>query len=145
MRIAAHQKNTWVLSFERGEELFAALGSFLERERITAGFFAGLGAAQHVELAFYNLKTKQYERHNVEEDLEILSLTGNIAWKDVERILHIHGVFGRRDLSTLGGHLFRLIVSAVCEVHLTTLPGKMGGAFGETTGLHTLCNFERGP
>lgn len=139
MKIAGRDGNTSVLSIERGEELFATLKQFLSDNDSAAGFFSGLGAAGHLELAYYNLKTREYERQTIDEEVEILSLQGNVAWKDEELILHIHGVFGRRDLSTFGGHLFSLSVSGVCELHFTVLPKKMMRAFDEATGLNTFC------
>ncbi len=139
MNIAGQSGNVYVLSIERGEELFASLSQFLADNGIVAGYFSGLGAADRLELAYYNLETREYERQRIDEAVEILSLHGNIAWKEDERILHVHGVFGRRDLSTFGGHLFMLNVSGVCELHLTVLPKKMNRAFDEATGLNTLC------
>jgi predicted DNA-binding protein with PD1-like motif len=139
MNIAGQDGKTYILSIERGEELFAALKTFLADEKIVAGYFSGLGAVDHIELAYYNLLTREYERQTLVEEVEILSLQGNVAWKDSEMILHIHGVFGRHDLSTFGGHLFSLTVSGVCELHFTALPEKMNRAFDEATGLNTLC------
>lgn len=139
MRIVAQHDHALVISFERGEELFTVLPAFLDEHHIVAGFFSGLGAADRLELAYYNLTTKEYERQVIEEAVEICSLTGNIAWKGEELILHVHGVFGRRDLSTFGGHLFALRVSGVCELHFTTLPEKLQRALESETGLNTLC------
>jgi predicted DNA-binding protein with PD1-like motif len=139
MKIAGKNNNRFVISIERGEELFTSLKAFLISEKIVAGSFSGLGAADHLEVAYYNLKTREYERQTIREEVEILSLQGNVAWKGEELILHIHGVFGRRDLSTFGGHLFSIVVSGVCEMHFVTLPKKMGRTFDAVTGLNTLC------
>lgn len=151
MYIAGKENNHLVLSFERGEELFFGLKQFFVDQNIVAGTFSGLGAADKLELAYYNFETREYERHTIEEDVEILSLQGNIAWKTQpssdsgeaqdELILHIHGVFGKRDLSTFGGHLFSLRASGVCEIHLVTLQEKMTRALDEKTGLNTLCSL----
>ena len=107
MIIACHEKDTYVLNIERGEELFSSLRQFLDKEQIKAGYFTGLGAAGLLDAAYYDLSTKKFERHVIKEDVEILSLVGNIARLGNETIVHVHGTFGKRDLSVFGGHLFR--------------------------------------
>ncbi|MDO8572973.1 MAG: DNA-binding protein [bacterium] len=141
MVIAYHKKDTHILNIERGEELLSSLRAFLDKEKIKAGYFTGLGAAEVLELAYYNLSTKKFERHTIREDVEILSLVGNIAILKNERIIHIHGTFGRKDLSVLGGHIFSLHISGACEIHLIKLPGEMTRAYDEATGLNLLCSI----
>jgi len=141
MIIAHHENDTYILNFERGEELLSSLREFLEKENINAGYFTGLGAAGSLDVAYYNLETKKFDRHPIHEDVEILSLVGNIAILKEEKIIHVHGTFGRKDLSTFGGHLFSLVVSGACEIHLTKLFGAMTREFDETTGLNLLCSI----
>ena len=140
MIIAHFEKDTYILNIERGEEFFSSLRSFLEKENIKAGYFTGLGAAGALEIAYYNLATKKFERHTIKEDVEILSLMRNIAMLKDEPIIHTHGTFGRKDLSMFGGHLFALHVSGACEIHLTKLSGEMTRAYDEPTGLNLLCS-----
>ena len=142
MKLAAHNDNAFVLNFERGEELTASLLAFCTEKGLSGATFTGLRAADEVELAYYNLGTKSYERHPIHEELEILSITGNLGNLDEKLMLHMHGVFGRNDLSTLGGHIFTLRVSGACEIHLTALPALLTRAYDETTGLNLLCDKE---
>ncbi len=88
MNIAHQEKDGYVLNIERGEEFLSSLRAFLEKEKINAGYFTGLGAAGELELAYYNLSTKKFERHTIKEDVEILSLVGNVAMLKDETIIH---------------------------------------------------------
>ena len=65
-------------------------------------------------------------------------MVGNIALMNNEIIVHTHGVFGRQDLSTIGGHIKKLIVSATCEITLTTFEKDFTRSFDEKTGLNLL-------
>lgn len=141
MKLITTHADQLVINLERGEELLETLLSYCKAKDITGATFTGLGATDMLELAFYNLTTKSYERHNIVEELEILSLTGNLGTLKEEKMLHIHGVFGRRDLSTLGGHIFKLRVSGACEIHLSTLPRQLHRVHDETTGLNLLCEI----
>ncbi|NBV77607.1 DNA-binding protein [bacterium] len=141
MKQLSATESQFVLSFDRGEELFSLLLSWVSDESVRGATLTGLGAADSLEVAYYNLATKEYERHLIDEEVEILSLTGNIALLNDAPLLHIHGVFGRKDLSTFGGHLFMLRISGAGEIHLTkTNPLKR--AHDMTTGLNLLCGLK---
>lgn len=127
-----------MLRFDKDEEVLANLKKFLAGESIQASAFSAIGACASVELLYFNLETKAYQSKIIEEDLEIVSLTGNSAIKDQEVALHAHGVLSRSDFSTLGGHVFKLVVSATCEVFLINLDGKMERKLDQEMGLNLL-------
>lgn len=139
MHVVHESGATSILGFKRGEEVTSGLREFLKARNIRAGHFSGLGAAESLEIAFYSLLTKEYERKAANYDVEILSLLGNVAMMDGEPIIHMHGVFGKRDYSAFGGHVFKIIVSGSCEIHLTALDGFMKREPDESTGLNVLC------
>jgi predicted DNA-binding protein with PD1-like motif len=141
MKIIHKQDNFYTLFFKRGEEVFSGLKTFLEEDNIQAAHISGLGAADELDIAYYNIKTKEYERHEMQEEVEILSLNGNVGIKeDDETVIHLHGVFGRKDLSTFGGHIFKLKISGAGEIHLRVFDGTINRAYDEETGLTTMCN-----
>lgn len=139
-----HSANGFItLNFERGEEVIAGLKDFLKQGNISAGHITGLGAASRLELAYYNLETKEYERKVFTDDVEILSLTGNIGQKeDGELVVHMHGAFGQRDFSVFGGHIFELVISGAGEIHIASLPGFIKRAYDDETGLTLMCPIE---
>lgn len=139
MQVIQSENDKYVFNLARGEELFSELLSWCKEKGITGGTLTGLGAADQLELAYYNLDTKEYERHPIDAEVEILSLNGNLGMLKGEQLLHIHGVFGRNDLSTFGGHLFSLRVSGACEIHLVTFDGSFERQHDIETGLNLLC------
>ncbi|MFZ2300204.1 MAG: PPC domain-containing DNA-binding protein [Candidatus Moraniibacteriota bacterium] len=139
MVIVGEHAGKIVMNLTRGEELVAILASWCKKEKISGATLSGLGAADELEVAYYNLGVKQFERHTIKEEVEILSLVGNVAMLSDKRVLHIHGTFGRKDLSTFGGHICSLRVSGACEIHLTVFPQAFIRAYDEETGLNLLC------
>lgn len=136
MTIVHAERGAYTLSFARGEEVMAGLIAFAREQGIRAAHFAGLGAASRAAIAYYNLQTRAYEKQEITEDVEILSLVGNIGVKEGgETVVHAHGVFGRRDLSTFGGHVLELTISGAGEMHLQAFPGEIRRAYDEETGL----------
>ncbi|MCA9364031.1 DUF296 domain-containing protein [Candidatus Kaiserbacteria bacterium] len=143
MQLIHQDSAVYTLNFERGDRIVSLLQTFLEQEQITAAHLTGLGAASEIEIAYYNLDTKTYERTTITENLEIVSLVGNVGVKeDGGRVIHIHGTFGRHDLSVVGGHVFDIVVSGAGEVHLTALSGTIHRTYDDTTGLTLMCPVE---
>lgn len=138
MKVILDTKDTLVIRFDKGEDVIKGLISFCDKKKITAGHFTGLGACASVTLAYYDLITKKYLDKTFPNDMEIVSLTGNIATLKDETIIHAHGVFADLDYNPYGGHVKELIVSATCEIHLTVLQGEMERGFDEQTGLNLL-------
>ena len=138
MKTIVNQSNILFLRFDQGEEVIELLQRFCRENSITSGSFHALGACGELLLSYYNLETKTYEDKTIKEDLEIASMVGNIALMNNEIIVHTHGVFGRQDLSTIGGHIKKLIVSATCEITLTTFEKDFTRSYDEKTGLNLL-------
>ena len=74
--------------------------------------------------------TKRYQDIPVNEQVEVLMLAGDIAWKeDGEPVIHAHVVVGRQDGSTRGGHLKKAIVRPTLELVLEEFEDDPEGDF----------------
>ncbi len=131
-------ENVRILRFDKGEEVISSLVSYCQKKKIPAGHFTALGGCQKVIISHYDLYEKKYLDRVIEEGLEIIGITGNIAQMKNKHIVHAHGSFAGKDFKVLGGHIKELIVSATCEVHLTALSEKIERGFHEETGLNLL-------
>ncbi len=138
MKLILQDHHRYILCFETGEEVFEVLKKFLADEKITASVFNAIGACQLAELSYFNLETKKYQNKVFEEDMEIVSLTGNSAMLNGQTALHAHAVLSRPDFSAIAGHLFKLIISATCEMFLINLDGKMERGLDKETNLNLL-------
>jgi len=137
MQIIRKTKNGWVLRIDRGDEAITELKAFCENQKINGAWFWGLGAADDLELAFYDLTKKQYLKKRFRGGYEILQLHGNIAHKRKEIIVHAHGIFSDRSSKIIGGHVFRCRISATCEIYLGALPA-LRRTHDSRTGLNLL-------
>jgi hypothetical protein len=59
------------------------------------------------------------------EQVELLSLVGDVALKDGEPQVHAHAVVGKRDGTAHGGHLVEATVRPTCELVLTESPAHL--------------------
>lgn len=113
-------RDRYVVRLEMGEPVIERLVDFLRSERIEFANLSAAGAVQNVRLAYWNANTRSYEYRDFDEQLEVVSFQGNASFKDGEPFLHIHGVFGRKDFSTVGGHIKEARVRPTLEVWLRT-------------------------
>ena len=137
-RIGEGARRTFVLVFEPGEEAIAGLQGFAHEQRLTAGHFTGIGAFSGATLGFFDRAKRTYEEIPVVEQVEVLSLAGNISLKDGAPQVHAHVVVGKRDGTAHGGHLLAAHVWPTLEVILSELPEHLQRVPDEETGLALL-------
>ncbi|MEI6660464.1 MAG: PPC domain-containing DNA-binding protein [bacterium] len=138
MHIILDTKDKSVIKIERGEDCVSVLKS-LAKERDRSFTFTIIGACSLVELSYYDLAKKEYfSKVFNQENIEIVSVLGNVAWHTEGPLLHAHGVFSDESYKTFGGHINRLIVSVTGEVIIDWLPEKVYKKYDEHTGLNLL-------
>lgn len=134
--------NFYLIRLERNENLIEEISKFCEKEEINAAFFTAIGALSSSTISFYNFQSKEYLDKNIDEDLEIVSLTGNISIVENKPFVHFHGVFSNKNFECFGGHIKKGIVGATCEIHLTKLNMKIERKMDDSIGLKLLdCNI----
>lgn len=138
MKRILQDNNTYVISGERGEELLNGIKEFCKEYRIEAAFFHAIGAASEVELAWYDLGAKQYVTTLFQENLEVVSLAGNVSKLGSELVVHSHGVFSNKAMETKGGHVNKVVISGACEVVLNRIEGSIGRVYDDETGLNLM-------
>ena len=111
---------TFILIFETGDELAEGLLRFAREQRLSAASFKAVGALSSVRLGWFSWEGKRYEPSvTLDEQVELLSLIGDVALKDGEPVVHAHAVIGKKDDTAHGGHLLNARIRPTCEVVLT--------------------------
>jgi predicted DNA-binding protein with PD1-like motif len=120
---------TIAVIFETGEEPMQGLLDVAKRERLTAGHFTAIGAFEEVTLGYFDWARKDYARIAVKEQVEVLSLVGDVALEGNVPKVHAHVVVGKRDGTAHGGHLLDARVRPTLEVILIQPPGYLRRRF----------------
>ena len=132
----ATQPKTFVLIFDTGDEIIEGLNRFAAEQSLAGSSFTAIGALSRVKLAWFDWETKKYETAvDLDEQVELLSLIGDVAVKDSKPAVHAHVVVGRRDGSAHGGHLVEARVRPTCELVLTEAPVHLQKQIDPESGL----------
>lgn len=128
-------QKTYALIFDTGDEVTAGLLDFARQHGIGDAHFTAIGAFQHAVLGYFEVEAKQYKKIPIDEQVEVLALTGDIAQQDGEPKLHAHVVVGKSDGTVHGGHLLDAFVRPTLEVMLVESPVYLQRSYDPQSGL----------
>jgi uncharacterized protein len=130
-----HGERTYAIVFDKGDEVASGLLQFARAERLAASQLTAVGAFSEATLGYFDRNRKEYVKIPVGEQVEVLSLIGDIALKGDDRQVHAHVVVGRSDGTTRGGHLLEARVWPTLEVIVTESPRHLRRELDDETGL----------
>lgn len=111
-----------VVRLEAGERLRAGLREAIRTERVPSARVEAIGAVRAIRLRYFDPAAKRYEDHDIDEQLEVVSLIGSVTQgPDGSPKLHLHGALARRDLSVIGGHVHDAVAGPTLEVFLRVI------------------------
>ena len=107
----------FVLVLDQGEEAFQAITEFANEQGISGASVLAVGAFAGAKVGWFDLSAKAYQPIPVDQQCEVLSLTGDVAeGDDGKASLHLHAVLGLQDGSVRGGHFLSGSVRPTLEV-----------------------------
>ena len=113
------------MRLERGEEAIEALTSLVTKNKIPCGFLQGIGTIDNVELGYFDVKAKRYKTKKIKQTLEVVSLLGNISYKEKKPFVHVHVSLADSNQKLVGGHFFRGTVAVTLEIFIRVVKGKL--------------------
>lgn len=124
-----------VVVCDKGEDPVATVTAAVQERGIQAASVTAVGGLSGGQLGYFDRVSRRYLPIPVTEQVEVLSLVGDVAGHDGKPKLHLHAVLGRRDGSTLGGHLLRGEVWPTLEVMVTEVAPELARRYDPETGL----------
>ena len=128
-------QTTYALIFDKDEEFVAGLTSWAKENKLGGSHFTAIGAFREVTLGYLDRGKKNYQKIPVPEQVEVLSLIGDIALTNGVPQIHAHVVVGKSDGSAHGGHILEARVWPTLELILTESPKHLCRKYDPETGL----------
>jgi len=113
---------TFVLAFDKAEDPVPLLVRFADTQGLSGSHITGTGSFERAVVGYFDRLEGDYVRIPVEQQVEVLSLNGEVALRHEKPIVHLQAVLGLRDGTTRGGHLLAASVWPALEVVVTEHP-----------------------
>jgi uncharacterized protein len=126
---------TFAVVLATGDEVMQALAGFAAEHQVKTTQFTAIGAFSRVVVAYFDWTTKEYRHIPIAEQVEVLSLVGDIVLDGQTPKVHAHVVIGKADATAHGGHLIEAHVRPTLEIMLTELPRHLHRRFDRASGL----------
>lgn len=128
----------FLIVLRQGDDVLRRLEDLIRAESIPSTTILGFGFLHEVTSGFFDFEKKEY-RPKTMEDVELINLTGTLAWKEGQPAIHAHGVAGDATLHAFGGHLLALEVGrGSLEISVTVLPVRLNRAVDTVIGVNVL-------
>jgi len=124
-----------VLVFDTGDEVVSSLTKFAKENHIAAGHFTAIGAFSDAGLGYFDWQKKDYLKNQVDEQVEVVSLIGDIALDKGDPKIHAHVAVGKKDGTAMGGHLLEAHVRPTLELVLHDSGQHLKRKFDSESGL----------
>jgi hypothetical protein len=129
----------YALVLQDGDEVVTALSDFAHEEHVVSAHFVAIGAVRDPEVAWFDPAHKQYKGITRHEQMEVLTLSGDIALaENGEPVVHAHMVLGASDGMAWGGHVLGAIASPTLEIYVTCFPDPLHKKLDAQTGLQLI-------
>jgi uncharacterized protein len=129
-------RRTFVVALEMGEEVVSSITTLARELSLGSSSVTGIGGFQRVRLGFFDYERSDFGENVIDEQVELLSLVGNIADSEEGTPgLHAHVVVGRANATTRGGHLVEGIVRPTMELVIVEYPEHLQRRHDRKTGL----------
>jgi predicted DNA-binding protein with PD1-like motif len=130
---------TYVLVLLQGDQVQAAILAFAKDQHVVSAHFSAIGAVRDPEVAWFDESRKQYKAMSLHEQMEVLTLSGDIALGVAgQPVVHTHLVLARSDGEAWGGHLIEATVSPTIELYVTTYPEPLHKRLDPATDLQLI-------
>ena len=117
-------------------DILESITDICKQHNIRLGRIEVIGAVQKARLGFYDQHEKVYSFFDIDKEMEITSLTGNISLKDGSPIVHAHINLSDAHGAVVGGHLAPGTTVFAAEYVIQAFDGpEFCRGFDEVTGL----------
>ncbi len=112
-------QKTFAIILDSGDEVIESITSFAKEQKLKASQFNAIGAFSKATLGFFDFKIKDYKKIEIDEQVEVLNIAGDVSLYKNEIKIHAHVVVGKEDGTAHGGHLLKATVHPTLEIILT--------------------------
>jgi predicted DNA-binding protein with PD1-like motif len=124
------------IRLETGDVVHESLAAAAAEHGVSGGWLNGIGAAREVELGYYDLQRRDYDRTKITGEVEIAPASGSLGMVEGKPFVHLHAVVSDRQCVPRAGHLFYAVTAATLEFVILVAESPIDRTMDEETGLN---------
>ena len=109
----------YALVFAKGDEVLSGITDFAMQQHIISARFTAIGALKEGTFGWFDPERKQYKLNTIRQQMELVSLIGDIATYKGTPVVHAHCGVSLSDGCVEGGHLIKAITYPTVELFMT--------------------------
>ncbi|PYK79655.1 MAG: DUF296 domain-containing protein [Verrucomicrobia bacterium] len=126
---------SYAIVLAKGDEVMSGLTDFAKQNKVTSASFTAIGAFSRATVAWFDDSRKEFKLVPIEQQVELVSMIGNIALSGDQPVVHAHVSVASSDGAVRGGHLINAFVFPTLELFMTVYPTPLHKQLDEATGL----------
>ena len=125
----------YAIILAKGDEVMSGLTDFARQNKVTSASFTAIGAYSHATVAWFDDARKEFKLIPIEQQVELVSMIGDIALVNDQPSVHTHVAVASSDGTVRGGHVINAFVFPTLELFMTVYPTPLHKESDEATGL----------
>jgi len=126
---------SYAIVLAKGDEVMSGLSDFAKQNKVTSASFTAIGAFSRATVAWFDDSKKEFKLNPIDQQVELVSMIGNIALSGDQPVVHTHVAVALPDGTVKGGHLIDAYVFPTLELFTTVYPTALHKQLDEATGL----------
>jgi len=118
-----HSSRYLIGRLQHGSDLLDEITRICREENVQLGWVEALGAVSKARIAYYDQEARDYRFIEMDRELEITKLVGNVSLKDGQPMVHAHVTLADKEGKASGGHLAPGTVVFACEFIIQIFEG----------------------
>ena len=131
----APEEQVYSIIFYKDDEVLSGITDFAIAHKVSDAHFTAIGAVSGGTVAWLDLSRKMYRRIPVKQQVEVVSLIGDIAAFNGVPVVHMHTVLSKPDGTTIAGHVFELVTNPTVEVFMTVNKTPLAKKADDVSGM----------
>jgi predicted DNA-binding protein with PD1-like motif len=119
----------------KGDEVMSGLTDFARQNNVPSASFTAIGAFSHATVAWFDDGRKEFKLIPIEQQVELVSMIGDIALVNDQPVVHTHVSVASSDGTVRGGHVINAFVFPTLELFMTVYSTPLHKESDKATGL----------
>jgi uncharacterized protein len=112
----------FVLVFAVDDEVLGGLTEFANKYNVKSASITAIGGFERATSGWYDLSKQAFKLHHMNQQMEVVSLIGNITEYNGKPLVHVHFAAALSDGKVEGGHMIEAYTSPTLEMFVTAFP-----------------------